>query len=310
MSVASLRYRIEHCTEYRYSEPVAICQNQLRMQPQTRSGITCHESTISITPVPETVTEHVDYFGNRVYSFAIETLHKELTAVANSDVTVEPPKYRSLDDLAATAIPWTQVRNEARDIARLPDRLAYEFLFDSPRVMTDKIFSDYAIESFQGDRAILEAALDLTKRIHKDFRYDTTATDVHTPTINAFRLRAGVCQDFAHVQIACLRSIGLPARYVSGYLRTIPPEGKPRMVGADESHAWLSVYGGPLLGWIDCDPTNACLCGTDHIPICVGRDYGDVSPMRGVILGGGQTSLKVRVDVEPLLPATTTSNLS
>ena len=154
-------------------------------------------------------------------------------------------------------------------------------------------------KSFPAGRPIIAASLELTERIHDDFRYDNAATHVNTSVNEAFQLRAGVCQDFAHVQIGCLRSIGIPARYVSGYLRTIPPEGRDRLVGSDESHAWISVYAGVDVGWIDMDPTNACMVGIDHIPICIGRDYGDVTPMRGVVLGGGQTTLSVKVDVSP-----------
>ncbi|TWT82262.1 Protein-glutamine gamma-glutamyltransferase [Planctomycetes bacterium CA13] len=296
MSNESVRYRIEHRTEYRYSEPVAICQNQLRMKPSSRHGLICHHSQISVSPAPDTVTEHEDYFGNRVYSFAIEKLHKKLVAIAKSEVTVAPPRFHS----QSPSPTWETIRNETRDPVDAPVRIIQEFRFDSPRVPIKQEFADYAMVSFQQGRGILDAALDLTKRIHKDFHYDTTATHVDTLTTDAFKLRAGVCQDFAHIQIACLRSIGLPACYVSGYLRTIPPADKPRLVGADESHAWLSLYAGESLGWVDCDPTNGCLCGVDHIPICIGRDYGDVSPMRGVIIGGGQTALKVSVDVMPI----------
>ncbi len=177
---------------------------------------------------------------------------------------------------------------------------AQEYLNNSPRVRRGETFADYARKSFTPERPILEAILDLTQRIRDDFKYDTTATHVHSTTEEAFKLRAGVCQDFSHIQIACLRSIGLPARYVSGYLRTVPLPGQQRMVGADESHAWVSLYAGEDFGWIDYDPTNACPSDTNHIPICVGRDYGDVSPMRGVVLGSGTTELKVSVDVEPI----------
>ena len=142
--------------------------------------------------------------------------------------------------------------------------------------------------------------MDLTRRINEDFEYDTEATDVNTPTDRAFEIRAGVCQDFAHIQLACLRSLGLPARYVSGYLRTIPPPGSQQLVGSDESHAWISVYVGPHLGWIDLDPTNACRCDANHIPVCIGRDYSEVCPMRGVVIGGGETRLIVSVEVKEL----------
>ncbi len=295
MNASPVRYRITHRTHYRYSESVAVCQNQLRMQPSTRPGLTCHKSDISVTPKPETVTEHIDYFNNRVYSFAIETPHKELTAVAKSEVTVDPPKLISDE----SEIAWENIARDKGNLRTFAQRFVDEFRFDSPRIQRDFAYADYAKQSFTPNRGIVESTLDLTKRLNKDFLYDTTVTDVNTSTSEAFRLRAGVCQDFAHVQIACLRSIGLPSRYVSGYLRTVPRQGEARKIGADESHAWLSVYCGEKIGWLDCDPTNACLCGTDHIAICVGRDYGDVSPMRGVILGGGRTSLTVNVDVEP-----------
>ncbi|MEL6110627.1 MAG: transglutaminase family protein, partial [Planctomycetota bacterium] len=161
-------------------------------------------------------------------------------------------------------------------------------------------FGDFARPSFVSGRGIVEAVDDLTRRIQQEFKYDASATNVETTTERALELKAGVCQDFAHVQIACLRSLGIPARYVSGYLRTVPPKGRDRLVGADESHAWVDVYVGEPIGWLGFDPTNGCLAGTDHIPICLGRDYEDVSPMRGVVLGGGSNTLKVSVDVEEL----------
>jgi transglutaminase-like putative cysteine protease len=164
-------------------------------------------------------------------------------------------------------------------------------------VIVSEALADYARPSFDKHPRFMDAIMDLTQRIHADFRYDTRATNVTTKAEEAFQLRAGVCQDFAHVQIGCLRSLGFAARYVSGYLRTLPKPGEEKLVGADESHAWLSVYGGTELGWVDCDPTNACLVHTDHIPICIGRDYRDVSPMRGVAIGGGRTNLSVSVDV-------------
>lgn len=289
----STRYRITHRTHYSYSEPVAICQNQLRMQPNSRDRLTCHQTAIAITPPTNGVHEHQDYFGNRVYSFVIESQHRALDVVVASEVTVQSSSL--MDEVGPN---WEQIESSLHHPNSTVSSRIMEFEYDSPRVRQGQLFAKYARKSFTAGRGILEATLELTRRINAEFRYDTTATDVDTSTDEAFELRAGVCQDFAHVQIACLRSIGLPARYVSGYLRTIPPQGKPRLVGADESHAWLSVYAGELLGWVDFDPTNACFVGTDHIPICIGRDYGDVSPMRGVVLGGGQTTLKVSVDVE------------
>ncbi|HTF67752.1 MAG TPA: transglutaminase family protein, partial [Edaphobacter sp.] len=176
---------------------------------------------------------------------------------------------------------------------------AYQFVFESPRIRIRPEFAAYALQSFTPGRPLAEALLDLTARIHKDFRFDSKVTNVRTPTEEVFRKRRGVCQDFAHLQIACLRSLNLAARYVSGYLRTYPPPGRPRLVGADASHAWVSAYC-PGIGWLDMDPTNNLVPSDGHVTLAWGRDYGDISPLRGLILGGGAHTLKVSVDMEPL----------
>lgn len=290
---AWVRYRIHHRTEYQYGESVAICQNQLRMQPISGGKVQCDRSRIRITPPPTHSNEHFDYFGNRVLTFSIEAIHQSLCVEVDSEVVVQRSASAS-----TTSPAWESLLLHAA--TQRPRPRLDEHRYRSPRIETSPAFADYAKRSFSAGVEILEAALDLTRRIHDDFRYDTTATTVATTTAEAFRLRAGVCQDFAHVEIACLRSLGLPARYVSGYLRTLPPPGQERLVGADESHAWLEVYAGDALGWVGLDPTNACLIGTDHIPVSIGRDYDDISPMRGVILGGGPHALTVSVDVEAL----------
>ncbi len=292
----SSRYRITHKTRYQYSDPVAICQNQVMMLPRQLPRVRCHDLQVEILPTPGQLGSHTDYFGNPVKTFAIETAHRELSVTVTSDVEVAATDFPD----AERTEPWERVRDA---IADATDRCwfeVYEFLYPSPLVAIESGFAEYAAGSFTPGRPILDAGLDLTRRIHRDFKYDVTATKVDTTAVAAFGLRAGVCQDFAHIEIACLRAIGLAARYVSGYLRTIPPKGKPRLVGADQSHAWLSLYGGTEIGWVDLDPTNACLVATDHVPICVGRDYRDVSPMRGVVLGGGSTALTVSVDVVPV----------
>lgn len=288
------RYRISHRTDYRYPEPVAICQNQLRMLPRTFENVQCHSVRWLIQPQPDAIERHQDYYGNEVCTFSIESVHRELSVSIESEVTVTghelpPPE---------SAPTCRQVVKQVDDCSDLNWLAAKEFTFESPQIRHDELFADYASHSLAPEKSIVAAAIDLTKRIHQDFRYDTTATNVDTTALEAFRGKAGVCQDFAQVQVACFRSVGLPARYVSGYLRTNPPPGKPRLIGADESHAWASVYAGSKIGWIDVDPTNACFCGTSHIPLCVGRDYSEVSPMRGVVIGGGKTQLNVSVDVE------------
>ncbi len=260
----------------------------------TLTRVDCHYVKTNIRPEPDVMEQHQDYFGNSVYTFAIEAVHQELDVTVQSEVTVHHDEWPA----GKRSVPWSEIVKGVPSGADVRWYEVQEFCFDSPRVSRHQRYADYALLSFTDDRDAFAATLDLTERLNRDFKYDTTATDVNTPTDTAFDIKAGVCQDFSHVQIACLRSIGLPARYVSGYLRTIPREGAERLVGADESHAWVSVYLGSELGWVDVDPTNACRCDTNHIPICVGRDYSEVSPMRGVVLGGGKTQLSVKVDVE------------
>ncbi|PAY15267.1 protease [Rhodopirellula sp. SM50] len=294
---APIRYRVRHLTEYRYSNNVAVCQNQVRMQPVTGGNVTCEQTELSIAPEPTSRDEHIDYFGNRVITFSIEAIHKSLTVNVESIVAVSP----NMTTDSQPSPQWETL------LATSPSGLHRpkidEHRFGSPRITPADTYAKYAASSFTPQRSIIDAALDLTRRINTDFKYDTTATTVATTTKEAFSLRAGVCQDFAHVEIACLRSMGLAARYVSGYLRTLPPPGKERLIGADESHAWVEVYAGDTIGWLGLDPTNACLVAADHIPVCIGRDYDDVSPMRGVVLGGGTNTLKVSVDVEPIADA-------
>ena len=297
MLSSAIRYRIVHRTQYEYSEPVLICQNQLKMFPRTRSritgSVTCHTLETKVDPIPDFVQQHIDYFGNTVYSFSVESPHDQLFVEVSSEVTVATSEIAVLPSNS----PWEQQVAALHDKSNLSWQDVGEYRFDSPRIRQDKSFAEYALKSFTNGRDLIEAGLELTNRINQDFAYDQTATDVSTTPERAFRIRAGVCQDFAHVQIACLRSIGLPAQYVSGYLRTTAPPGQPRLVGADESHAWVRLYTGPALGWVDLDPTNGCVAGTSHVATCAGRDYSDVSPMRGVITGSGQTTLNVSVDM-------------
>jgi transglutaminase-like putative cysteine protease len=300
MVLSSARYRIKHQTRYQYSDPVAICQNQLRMMPTSReqslSQIDCHRVETLITPEPDVISQHTDYFGNTVYSFSIESLHRKLEISVQSEVTVTSQQWPDPDQ----SVSWQQIVEQLSNYSDQNWSTVEEFCFDSPRIRRGEKYRDYALKSFATERNVIDAAMELTRRVNEDFKYDTKATDVNTPTDKAFDMKAGVCQDFAHVQVACLRSIGLPARYVSGYLRTTPSQGEDPLVGSDESHAWVSLYMGQQFGWIDFDPTNACRCDANHIPVCLGRDYSEVSPMRGVVLGGGETSLQVSVDVQVL----------
>jgi transglutaminase-like putative cysteine protease len=253
-------------------------------------------SELSIQPPPATRTERLDYFGNLLCFFTVQEPHKELVVVARSEVTMN-----------GNAVPWPQQSLPWEEAARsLPNDQspagleAYQFGFESPRIRVRPEFASYALQSFTPGRPMPESLLDLTARIHNDFRFDSKVTNVRTPTEEVFRKRRGVCQDFAHLQIACLRSVNIAARYVSGYLRTYPPPGQPRLVGADASHAWASAYC-PGIGWLDMDPTNNIVPSNGHVVLAWGRDYGDVSPLRGLILGGGDHKLKVAVDMEPLI---------
>lgn len=291
-----MQYKITHSTTYQYGSAVSVCHNLVMLTPRDDSRVQIHHHRITTHPTPQFSSRRKDAFGNIVNSFSIEESHRQLTVTATNRVTVAE---QSLPPDDATQ-PWEQVSAAISDQSDPSWPEGSRFVFDSPRIERGTEFTDYTEASFRPGRPTLQAVRDLTARLHRDFRYDKSATVVSTATAEAFRLRKGVCQDFAHIQIACLRSFGIPARYVSGYLRTYPPAGKTRLVGADQSHAWIAAYCGPGVGWVEFDPTNNCACGTDHIPIAWGRDYGDVVPMRGVFLGGGSHQLKVSVDVQPI----------
>jgi transglutaminase-like putative cysteine protease len=250
---------------------------------------------LSIHPAPLTLTERSDYFGNTLWFFTIQEPHQELVVESLSEVL----RTKDPDAEVQVSAPWEESASLLAD-DHTPEGLeAYQYQFESPRIRVGSDFADYALESFTPGRPMPEALRELTLRIHQDFRFDSKATNVRTTTEEAFEKRSGVCQDFAHVQIACLRSIHLAARYVSGYLRTYPPAGKPRLIGADASHAWVSAYCRGV-GWLDMDPTNDVAPTDGHVTVAWGRDYGDVSPLRGLILGGGGHDLHVEVDMEPI----------
>jgi transglutaminase-like putative cysteine protease len=241
------------------------------------------------------LAERTDYFGNLLYFFTVQEPHKELIVEAKSEVSVD----HTADPSPRTFLPWEQSARSLADDYNPEGLAAYQFQFESPRIRLRREFATYALQSFTPERPLREALLDLTSRIHRDFRFDSKVTNVRTPVEEVFEKRRGVCQDFAHLQIACLRSINIAARYVSGYLRTYPPPGRPRLIGCDASHAWVSAYCRGV-GWLDMDPTNNVAPTDSHVTVAWGRDYGDVSPLRGLILGGGGHTLKVEVDMEPI----------
>jgi transglutaminase-like putative cysteine protease len=290
-----MTYRIIHKTTYEYKQPVSFGTHVAYLIPRSQLHHTCTSHELVITPNPASLRERVDYFGNTFAFFAISEPHEELTIEARSRVVVDGPAVRWPE--AAPA--WEQVVHSLPLDLSQKGLDAYQFVFESPRVSPGAAFAAYAQPSFPAGRPLTEALLDLTARIFKDFRFDSKATTVRTSPREVLRSRRGVCQDFAHLQVACLRSLGLAARYVSGYIRTYPPPGRPRLVGADASHAWVSVYC-PGAGWLELDPTNNLIPSESHVRLAWGRDYGDVSPVRGVILGGRDHKLEVGVDMEPI----------
>jgi transglutaminase-like putative cysteine protease len=287
VDVQPVEYEVAHTTEYDYSLPVAVSHHLACLAPRVlpRQRVLRHD--LQIEPPPAAISTHTDYFGNAVTFFAMEGPHQHLTVRARSQVVLEAA---SLPPATETP-PWESVAD--RDALPLD---AAEFSFESGPGPALAEPADYARASFPAGRPLLEAVLDLTRRIHEEFTFDPEATTIRTPLLDVFESRRGVCQDFARLEIACLRSLRLPARYVSGYLETAPPPGRPRLLGADASHAWLAVYC-PGTGWIDVDPTNNVLPSSRHVTVGWGRDYGDVSPIHGVILGGGEHKLRVNVDV-------------
>jgi transglutaminase-like putative cysteine protease len=288
-------YGITHTTTYEYSDAVSLSHHMLRLHPRDLRRQRCLENELEIQPRAGVRTSHIDYFGNRTTFVTVEGTHRKLVATSRSRVEV---KATTMPRRTETPT-WEAVRDfclgyKADDILE-----AREFIYASPQIDKDPEFGAYAAPSFEPRRPVLDAVLDLTERLHSDFTFDPKATTVATPLREVLESRRGVCQDFAQLQIGFLRAMGLPARYVSGYLETVPPPGKPRLTGADASHAWISFFC-PGLGWIDVDPTNNLLPTNRHITVAWGRDYNDVSPIRGVILGSGEHSLKVAVDVMPL----------
>lgn len=288
-----MTYKIVHRTLFEYAEPVTVSHHAARVEPRQLPHQQTTGFSLRVHPLPAILKPRADYFGNQVCGFSIQVIHDRLEILAASQVTVAP-----MTPPALTLSPyWTEVIKLFSDPVSPAVVEPYQFVFDSPSVRTSVELADYARESFEPEMPLLAAVASLNKRIYTDFKYDPVATTVTTPIEEVWESRRGVCQDFAHLAIACLRSLGLPARYVSGYLRTRPPEGQERLVGADASHAWFSIYC-PGVGWVDFDPTNNLLPTEEHITVAFGRDYSDVSPVTGVITGGGPHEVKVSVDVE------------
>ena len=288
-----MRYTITHKTKYDYGDVVPECFNIVRLAPRRIDDQVCEEHELTIVPEPTERVKRADYFGNQIEQFSIDSPHSSLEVTARTRINVTS---RLIPDKASSPAWETLVVPKSQ--GRI-DLLSTQLAYDSVHVRSRSEFADYAKKSFTAQRPIMMALDELTHRIHEDFDFDPEATIVSTPVEEVFEKKAGVCQDFAHLQIACLRSLNLPARYISGYLRTYPPPGKPRLIGADASHAWVGAYCGPEIGWIDFDPTNDVIPSLDHVTIGWGRDYADVCPIQGVFTGGGKTVMNVSVDVLP-----------
>jgi transglutaminase-like putative cysteine protease len=287
-------YEVSHHTRYRYSEPTSISHHVLHLAPRATEHQRCHRSVLEVTPDPASSVDDVDYFGNPVTHLTVQQSHTELSFHSQSLVEVsaiDPPQSN-------TTLPWEIAVEQVAGDRSAQGLGILEFTFTSPYTRASGDLADYAAASFAPGRPLFDAARDLTTRIHRDFAYRPGATSVSTPVDQVFAQRRGVCQDFAHLQIAAMRALGLAVRYVSGYLVTRPRKGEAKLRGADASHAWLSVRL-PGYGWLDLDPTNDLVPSDAHITVAWGRDYGDVSPIMGVILGGGDHRIDVAVHVEP-----------
>jgi transglutaminase-like putative cysteine protease len=290
-----MKYRVIHRTEYEYSDQANVCHNIAHLAPRADPRQNCASHYLSVVPPPAALEERIDHFGNRSCYFSIEKPHRGMVVTATSVVEVRGP---ATPDTSSTAA-WAAF---AEDLDRLPPAdaaVVRAFMMDSPMVLPFAELSDYARPSFEAHAGLRDAAVDLMGRIFRDFVYDPAFTTLATPLRDVVTHKRGVCQDFAHLAIGGLRAFGLAARYMSGYLETRPPEGKEKLVGADASHAWCSVYV-PGHGWLDLDPTNNQIPDQRYILLGWGRDYSDVPPLKGVVFGGGTPKMTVAVDVEPL----------
>ncbi len=287
-----MKYRVVHRTEYVYTEPVTLCHNEAHLTPRTFAGQRLTSHALDIEPRAATLSRRDDFFGNAVVYFAVQASHPVLRVTARSEVERDPPP--SYED---AAMPWDEAAAHTARAVSADGIEARQFRLDSPMVAVTDDVRAYARPSFPAGRPLAEAAADLTARVHRDFAYEPGATTIATPLVRVLGQRRGVCQDFAHVAIACLRAMGLGARYVSGYLETEPADGEERLVGADASHAWFAVWS-PDAGWLDFDPTNDGPLSERHITTAWGRDYADVTPLKGIIFGGGAShTATVSVDV-------------
>lgn len=288
-------YRLRHRTTYDYEEEVTFARCVLRLAPQSSARQTVLRNEVTVVPQPSLAHEGRGPFGERTLTLLIDRAHHELVIEAKAQVDVHAPAVAA----PSASQPWEAVRARAYGTASLDADGPAPYLYPTRRAPIVGDITDYARLSFPAGRPIVEGAAELMGRMRADFKYDSDATTVSTTAAEAFAVREGVCQDFAHIMISGLKGLGLPAAYVSGYLRTVPPPGHPRLEGGDATHAWVAIWCGEDRGWIGFDPTNALFAENDHVVLAVGRDYGDVAPIDGIVLAPGAQTLKVEVDVVP-----------
>ena len=293
-----MRYRVQHTTRYAYGIPVELAAHMVHLRPRQQPWQAVISERIFTDPMPARRRDGLDHFGNHVTWLFLDLPHADFEVTSESIVEVD--RWPPADP--ATSPPWEAVVEAARG----PDGWqAVEFQFGTPMAPINAATRAYVSESFTPGRPVLEALLELNERIYSEFRFRSGVTTISTPVSQVMERREGVCQDFSHAMVSGLRGIGLPARYTSGYIRTKPPPGQTKRQGADQSHAWVGCWLGPALGWIDVDPTNGIIIRDEHVLLGWGRDFSDVSPVRGVILGGGDHSVLVSVDLEPVEEGTT-----
>jgi transglutaminase-like putative cysteine protease len=293
MEGAGMIYDIKHVTTCHYEWPNASSRFAMRLMPLNTPHQKLLSSFLHIEPHADVLTQRTDFFGTRVDVATITQSHQDLKLTALARLSIDYPTA----PVAGLTPQWEHVKHDIFTAQNLATDAPVHYLYPSPLTPLNAAITAYAVQSFSPQRPILEAGVDLMKRIHSDFKYAPLSTDVSTPIAHAFSAREGVCQDFAHIMIAGLRGLGLSAAYVSGYLRTIPPAGQKRLEGVDAMHAWISLWCGPAFGWIDLDPTNAIITENHHITVARGRDYTDVSPIDGIVIGLGKQTMKVAVDV-------------
>jgi len=290
-----MKYHVNHITDYIYDSPASLCHNIMFQIPHDFSFQKVLHYGYSIYPSPSFETLRTDFFDNKYLYFSIERTHKKLTVVSESQLELTEPAWMKTNP--ADTQPWELVVNWLKSTEAMND--IRQFYLESDHVKFIEGVREYALESFKPGRPIMEAMLELNSRIFKDFKFTPGFTDISTPLDKVFEYKKGVCQDFAHFALACVRSVGLAARYMSGYIETLPPPGKPKLIGADASHAWIALYI-PGLDWVEFDATNNLLVSDKHLRVAVGRDFADITPLKGIVYSAGSQKMRVSVDVRNL----------